>query len=76
MKSLVELMAKSLVDQPEQVVVQETDKDGVVTLALKVAEADMGKVIGKHGRIAQSMRTVLKAAAIKENRKVTLEITQ
>ncbi|HCX65013.1 MAG TPA: KH domain-containing protein [Eubacteriaceae bacterium] len=76
MKSLVELMAKSLVDQPEQVVVQETDNDGVVTLELKVAEADMGKVIGKHGRIAQSMRTVLKAAAIKENRKVTLEITQ
>jgi len=71
---LVESIAKSLVDHPDQVVVtEETDKHGSV-LQLQVAAEDMGKVIGKQGRIAKALRTVVKAAATKENKKVVVEI--
>lgn len=74
MTRLVESIAKSLVDHPEQVVVtEEKDEQGSV-LQLKVAADDMGKVIGKQGRIAKALRTVVKAAAIKENKKVVVEI--
>ncbi|MGF6376180.1 putative RNA-binding protein YlqC (UPF0109 family) [Clostridiales Family XIII bacterium PM5-7] len=74
MTRLVESIAKSLVDHPEQVMVtEEQDEQGSV-LQLKVAADDMGKVIGKQGRIAKALRTVVKAAAIKENKKVIVEI--
>ncbi|MBI2886438.1 MAG: KH domain-containing protein [Chloroflexi bacterium] len=63
MKELVEYIAKSLVDQPEAVVVTEEHSPGRTVLSLKVAQADMGKVIGKQGRIAQAIRTLLKVAA-------------
>lgn len=76
MKKLVEIIAKALVDNPDAVVVSETVKEHAVVLELKVADADMGKVIGKQGRIAKAVRTVLKAAATKEDKHVVLEIVQ
>ena len=76
MKELVEVIAKSLVDYPDEVQVTETENDKVVVLELKVAQSDMGKVIGKQGRIAKAIRTVVKAAASKEDRKVIVEIMQ
>ncbi|SFT41359.1 hypothetical protein SAMN02910356_00531 [Selenomonas sp. GACV-9] len=74
MKELVEVIAKSLVDHPEAVRVDERQEDGQTVLELRVAEDDMGKVIGRQGRIAKAMRTVVKAAATRENTKVTVEI--
>ena len=74
MKELIEYVAKSLVDNPEEVrVTEEQDGDRIV-LHLLVAEPDMGKVIGKQGRIAQAMRTLLKVAAIKRGQRAALEI--
>ncbi len=74
MKELVEIIARALVDNPEEVVVTETNNGQELLLALKVAESDMGKVIGKQGRIAKAIRSVVKAAAAKENIKVVLDI--
>ena len=76
MKELVEVIAKSLVDYPDEVQVTETENDKAVVLELKVAQSDMGKVIGKQGRIAKAIRTVVKAAASKEDRKVIVVIMQ
>ena len=67
-------MAKALVEHPEEVVVTETVKEGEIILELKVAPSDMGKVIGKQGRIAKAIRSVVKAAASKEEKKVIVEI--
>ena len=74
MKELLEVIAKSLVDEPDAVSVTQTDREQSVLLELKVAEGDMGKVIGKQGRIAKSIRTVMKAAANRENKRVVVEI--
>ena len=74
MKELVEIIARALVDNPEEVVVTQTDNGQELVLELKVAESDMGKVIGKQGRIAKAIRSVVKAAAAKENIKVVLDI--
>jgi predicted RNA-binding protein YlqC (UPF0109 family) len=74
MKELLETIARSLVDHPEEVRVNEIENDSTVILELSVAKEDMGKVIGKQGRIAKAIRTVIKAAAIKENVKVVVEI--
>lgn len=72
---LVETIAKSLVDAPQEVQVREVASDGdSIVIELRVASQDMGKVIGKQGRIAKALRTVVKAAAIKQNKKVTVEI--
>ncbi len=76
MKELVEVIAKSLVDHPDEVVVTEIETDKSITVLLKVASDDMGKVIGKQGRIAKSIRTVVKAAATKDDKKVIVEIMQ
>lgn len=77
MKEVLEIIAKSLVDYPEQVDVKEiNNEDQTVTLELRVAESDMGKVIGKQGRIAKAIRTVVKAAASRKNKKVAVEILQ
>ncbi|MDD4113823.1 MAG: KH domain-containing protein [Herbinix sp.] len=76
MKELVEVIAKSLVDHPDEVVVTERETDKSITVLLKVASDDMGKVIGKQGRIAKSIRTVVKAAATKDDKKVIVEIMQ
>ncbi len=71
---LVELIAKSLVDHPEQVHVKEIESNQSIIVELKVASEDMGKVIGKQGRIAKAIRTVVKAASTGESRKVIVEI--
>lgn len=74
MKELVEVIARSLVDNPEEVKVIETENDRSVLLELRVAPDDMGKVIGKQGKIAKSIRTLTKAAAAKAGKKVAVEI--
>lgn len=74
MRSLVQTIVSGLVDHPEDVMIEETNNNGVVDLHLLVHPDDMGKVIGKQGRIANSIRQLLKACAIKENVKVNLEI--
>ncbi|HHY36996.1 MAG TPA: KH domain-containing protein [Firmicutes bacterium] len=74
MRELVELLARALVDEPEAVTVTEEVRDGSVHLELRVAPGDMGKVIGKQGRIAKAIRTVLKAMATKEGKRVNLDI--
>jgi len=76
MKELVELLARALVDNPDQVVVNEVEGEKSVILELKVASDDMGKVIGKQGRIAKAIRTLVKAAAAREGKRVVLEILQ
>jgi hypothetical protein len=73
-KELVEYIARSLVDSPEEVQVTEVDHERSTVLELRVAADDMGKVIGKQGKIAQSIRTLTKAAAAKEGKKVVVEI--
>ncbi|MDT3697915.1 MAG: KH domain-containing protein [Thermincola sp.] len=74
MGELVELLAKTLVDNPGQVSVNVVERDKSLVLELKVAPEDMGKVIGKQGRIAKAIRTIVKAAAIREGKKVVVEI--
>ncbi|HHW47114.1 MAG TPA: KH domain-containing protein [Clostridiaceae bacterium] len=74
MKELLETIAKALVDNPESVSVNEVEGEQSLILELKVAKEDMGKVIGKQGRIAKAIRTVIKAAAVKENKRVVVEI--
>lgn len=76
MKELVEVIAKALVDNPDEVVVTEKDTDKALVVELKVADDDMGKVIGKQGRIAKSIRSVVKAAASKDDKKVIVDIIQ
>ena len=74
MKELVEILAKALVDQPEEVAVTMVEKERSVVIELRVAPDDMGKVIGKQGRIARAIRSVVKAAATKQRKKVLVEI--
>ncbi len=74
MKELVEFMAKSLVDNPDAVTVNEVNGEQSIILKLTVAPEDMGKIIGKQGRIAKAIRTVMKAVAVKQNKRVIVEI--
>ena len=74
MKELLLYMAKSLVDHPDEVTVTETDGDDGKVLELRVAEGDMGKVIGRQGRIAKEIRTIMKTVAQRTGEKVTVEI--
>ncbi len=76
MSELVEFIAKSLVDNPDQVKVKEVEGSQSLIVELSVAPEDMGKVIGKQGRIAKAIRTVVKAAATKDNKRVIVEIMQ
>ena len=76
MKELVEVIAKALVDNPDEVVVTQKESGKNVTVELHVAPSEMGNVIGKQGRIAKAIRTVVKAAATKANAKVVVEIVQ
>lgn len=76
MRDLVEFLARALVDNPEQVEVNQVEGEKSIILELKVAPEDMGKVIGKQGRIAKAIRTVVKAAAAKEGKRVVVEILQ
>ena len=74
MKELVEVIAKALVDNPDEVVVTETVKEKATVIELKVAQSDIGKVIGKQGKVAKSLRAVVKAAATREDKKVIVDI--
>jgi predicted RNA-binding protein YlqC (UPF0109 family) len=75
-KDLVEFIAKALVDNPEAVHVEQLEDERTITLELRVAADDMGKVIGKQGRIAKAIRTVVNAAAATEKKRVFVEIVQ
>ena len=74
MSELVKFIAMSLVDKPDEVKVEEKEGDKAIVIELSVAAEDMGKVIGKQGRIAQAIRCVVKAASVKENKKYIVEI--
>ncbi len=74
MKEVVEVIAKALVDDPAEVVVTQTETDSEINIELKVEKSDMGKVIGKQGRIAKAIRSVVKAASSKETKKVNVDI--
>lgn len=74
MKELLEVIVRNLVDDPSAIVIKEIETEKATTLELSVASEDMGKVIGKQGRIAKAIRTVMKAAAINKNKKVIVEI--
>lgn len=74
MKELVEVITRALVDHPEEVVITEKNEGKAIVIEVKVADSDMGKVIGKQGRIAKAIRAVVKAAAAKEDKKVIVDI--
>lgn len=74
MKELLEVIAKNLVEFPDKVVVKEITTDQSITLEIKVAPEDMGKIIGKQGRIAKAIRTVIRAVSTRENKRVIVEI--
>ena len=76
MEELVRYIAENLVDHPEEVTVATKEADGEVVIELSVAQSDMGKVIGRQGRIAKAIRTVVKAASVKEDRKYMVEIVE
>ena len=76
MKEVLEIIAKALVEKPDEVSVTEIDDGDGIILELRVADGDMGKVIGKQGRIAKAIRTVVKAAASIENKRVSVDIVQ
>ena len=76
MRELVEVLAKALVDHPEEVVVTEQETEKATVIELRVASSDMGKVIGKQGRIAKAIRSLVKAAASGDEKKVVVEILQ
>ena len=76
MRELVEVLAKAMVDHPEEVVVTEKETEKATVIELRVASSDMGKVIGKQGRIAKAIRSLVKAAASGDEKKVVVEILQ
>jgi predicted RNA-binding protein YlqC (UPF0109 family) len=76
MEELVRIIAKALVDDPDTVDVRTVEDGDEITIELRVSENDMGKVIGKQGRIAKAIRTVVKAVATRENKRVSVEILQ
>ena len=76
MKELVEVITKALVDDPDSVAVSERQDGRTTVIEVRVADSDMGKVIGKQGRIAKAIRSVVKAAAAKEDKKVVVDIIQ
>lgn len=76
MKELLEVIARNLVEKPDEISVAEIEDERSIVLKLKVAPEDMGKVIGKKGRIAKAIRTVVKAASVQENKKIIVDIEQ
>ena len=76
MKELLMIIARNLVEDPESVSIEEEERDNATVLKLRVSAEDMGKVIGKQGRIAKAIRTVVKAAAIHNDKRVVVEIVQ
>ena len=76
MKELLQFLAQSLVNHPEEVKVKDTQSENTLVLELRVAKEDLGRIIGKQGRTAKSIRTILNAAASRTNRKVVLDIIE
>ena len=77
MKELIEFIAKSLVENPDQIVLsEEEDEDGTILVKLAAAQSDMGRIIGKQGRTAKAMRTLLNAKATRENKRANLQIME
>ncbi len=76
MKELVEFLVKSLVDNPDKVLIEEVEGEKTTVIELRVDPSDLGKVIGKQGRTARAIRTILNAAGIKKNKRVVLEILE
>lgn len=76
MKNLLQTIAKELVDYPDQVTVLEKQEDDKIILELRVAREDMGKIIGKQGRIAKSIRTIIKAATVGSSKKIVIDIVE
>ena len=76
MKDLVEFIAKSLVDDPSKVEVSEIEEGGNVKIELRVAKEDMGRIIGKGGRVANSIRVLIRVAAAKEGKRITLDVVE
>ena len=74
MKEFVEYLVQSVVDKPNEVIIEEEDREGKTTYVVHVAPDDLGKALGKHGRIANAMRVIVKASAMKEKRRVYLEV--
>ena len=75
LESLLRFLARSLVDEPEKVEVSSRETDSRVDLTLRVAQGDMGKVIGRRGRTVKAIRTVMKAASVKENKRINVEVS-
>jgi predicted RNA-binding protein YlqC (UPF0109 family) len=76
MRELIELISKELVDYPDQVIVTKVDGERISALELRVAQSDLGKIIGKHGKTARAMRTILSAASTRQGRRTVLEILE
>ena len=76
MEDLVTYLAKSLVDNPDEVTVTRSERDGATLLELRVAESDVGKVIGRQGRIARALRAIVRASGARSHRRVVLEILE
>lgn len=76
MKELVQYLARALVSNPDAVQISETENDGTAVIEIKVAKEDLGRIIGKQGRTAKSIRTLVNAAASRDNRRVVLEIVE
>jgi hypothetical protein len=74
MNELLQLLVKSIVDTPEEVTISEVEGEKAVVYEIKVAESDIGKVIGKQGRIINAIRTIVRAAAVKDGKKVSIEL--
>ena len=74
MKELLELLTRSIVDEPDEVEISEVEGEKAIVYEIKVAESDIGKVIGKHGRIINAIRTIIRAAAVKDGKKVSIEL--
>jgi len=74
MKDLLEMLTRSIVDSPDDVAIKEIEGEKAVVYEIRVAEDDVGKVIGKHGRIINAIRTIVRAAAVKEGKKVSIEL--
>ena len=74
MRELIEFLARRLVDNPDEVSVDEAEEDGALVLRLRVAPDDVGKVIGRQGRLARALRTIVRAGSVREGRRVLLEI--
>lgn len=74
MEELLELLVKSIVDSPDSVVIRKAEAEKTIIFEVKVAEEDVGKVIGKHGRIINAVRTIVKAAAVRDGKKVSIEL--